>query len=179
MNPCLKDQKLLLLHDGEGTSAERSHLAECEACAKRYRQLRSDLEAITRTLREEPPPRTVSHPFRPFTARWLPTAVAVALALILMWQGARIWGPSAPAPLSDEIWIVLEEFSPDFFLQNQASAEGLWTVVADAYDRALALEADRPCEWYDMPARGEVESVDAGFGDFGVPVSACVELNRS
>ena len=55
MNRCLKDKALFLLHDGEGTSAQQTHLKECEACAARYQQLRRDLETISQVLREEPP----------------------------------------------------------------------------------------------------------------------------
>jgi anti-sigma factor RsiW len=58
MNRCLKDQMLLLLHDGEGTGAERAHLTECEACARRYRQLESDLKTVTQALRQAPLPQT-------------------------------------------------------------------------------------------------------------------------
>ncbi|HEY3303881.1 MAG TPA: hypothetical protein VGL70_10160 [Candidatus Binatia bacterium] len=177
MNRCLKDQMLLLLHDGEGTSAERAHLTECAACAKRYRQLGSDLEAITRTLREARPPQTVSSYSSPWTVRWLTAAVMAAWALVVVWQGIRIWSPPAPAPANEEIWTVMEELSPEQLTQNQAGAEDLWIVLAESYERAAALEVDRPCEWYDVPAR-EAEAVDAESGDVGAPLPACVELSR-
>ena len=79
MNRCLTDRMLFLLHDGEGTGAERLHLTECDACAARYRRLQGDLEAIGQVLREAPPPQSARHFSRPFTVRWLPAAVAVGL----------------------------------------------------------------------------------------------------
>jgi len=178
MTRCLNEKTLLLLHDGEGTGAQRTHLTECETCAARYRQLGRDLEAICQVLREEPPPKTASPRLRPFTVRWVPAAAAVILALVLMWEGVRIWSPSAPAPLtgttSEEIGSLAEEFSPELLLLNQALAGELWTVSADPYEAvAAALESDRPCEWYDMLPRSEGESFE---GEFGADMP-CVELN--
>jgi hypothetical protein len=100
-----------------------------------------------------------------------------AWTLVVIWQGIRIWSPPAPAPVNEEIWTVMEELSPEHFTQNQAGAEDLWLVLADSYERAAALEVDRPCEWYDLPAR-EVEPVDGGSGEVVVPSPACVELGR-
>jgi hypothetical protein len=173
MNRCLKDQSLLWLHEGEGTDAERAHLTKCEACAKRYRQLGSDLQAITQTLREARPLKTVSATSSPMRVRWLTAAVMAVGALVVIWQGIRIWTP--PAPVNEEIWTITEEFLPELF--TQTGAEELWTVIADSYELAAALEADRPCEWYDLPAR-EAEGVDAGSGEAGAPLSACMELSR-
>ena len=70
MSQCLKDRSLLLLHEGEGTGTQQSHLADCESCATRYRQLKRDLEAIERVLREEPPPEVAPLQPLPFRLRW-------------------------------------------------------------------------------------------------------------
>ena len=78
MSGCLRDRVLLLLYYGGGNSSQRTHLTECEACAARYRQVGRDLEAISQVLREKPLPKTVSHRFRPFSVRWLPTGAALA-----------------------------------------------------------------------------------------------------
>lgn len=168
MSQCLKDQTLLLLYDGEGTSAQRTHLTECEGCAARYRQLRHDLEAISQLLRGEPPPKTVNNRFRPL--RWLPATVAVALALVLIWEGVRMWNPSARPPLQGtsnlEAWTLVGDFSTDLFLLNEAIAEELWTEITDSYELATALEAGWLCEWYDMPGRREVEYFDGDFGGY-------------
>jgi len=172
MNRCLKDQALLSLRDGEGTGAERAHLAECKACAGRYRQLGTDLEAIAQTLREAPPPKSVGHRVRPFTIRWLPAAVAVGVALVLTWGGVRLWSPSAPAPLrgiaDEEIWSAVEGFSADLFMLNQALAEELLGETGDLNSAGTGFDPEWPCEWYDV-------SFDGGVA--GMPLSACVESN--
>jgi hypothetical protein len=178
MNVCLKEQTLLHLRDNEGNDVERAHLTECEVCARRYRQLGSDLEAITRTLRDTRLPETVRSAPLPWNVRWLSAAVMAAWAIVVIWQGVRIWSPPARPPVNEEAWSIAEEFSPEFFTQNQPAAEELWLLVAEAYDRAAALEIDRPCEWYDMPARAEADAGDTGAGDFNPPVPTCVEVNR-
>lgn len=180
MSRCLKDQTLLVLYDREGTSTQRAHLTECEACATRYRQLGCDLQAISQVLRRKPPPKAIGHRFRPFTVRWLPTAVAAVLALVLIWEGVRIWNPSARPPhkgiTNEEIWSLLEGASADLFWMNQAIAEELW-IATDGL--AAALQAEWPCEWYDISARAEVESFDGGFGDLSWDaLPRCVELTR-
>jgi hypothetical protein len=181
MNRCLKDKTLFLLHDGEGTSAQRSHLTECEACNARYRQLGGDLEAISQVLREEPPRETVSHRFRPLSVRWLPAAIAVAVAFLLVWEGVRMWNRSA-RPLfretdNGEAWNLLDELPSSLFSLNEALAVELWTEGAGSYDlAAAALEADRPCEWYDLSARDEPEfSMDESEASGGTPLRSCVE----
>ena len=80
MAGCLRDRTLLLLYYGGGTSAQQTHLTECEACAARYRQVGRDLAAISQVLRETPRPKTVSHRFRPSSIRWLPTTARSAPA---------------------------------------------------------------------------------------------------
>lgn len=150
MTRCLKDRTLFLLYDGEGTSAQRTHLTECESCAARYRQLGRDLEAISQVLREEGPPKTLSHRSRPFTVRWLPTAGAMALALVLIWVGVRLWSPSEPpvpkGATTEQIWTFLEQFPSDVFSLNQAIADELGTEIADADDLVGALDAEWPSE---------------------------------
>jgi hypothetical protein len=171
MNRCLKDQALMLLHLGEQAGAERAHLAECEACAGRYRQLGTDLRAIAQTLREAPPPKSVGHRIRPFTIRWLPAAVAIGVAVVLTWGGLRLWRPSDRAALKgaadEEIWSVLEGYSADFFLLNQALAEELLAETADFDHAGVVLEAEWPCDWYDIVLDADVA---------GMPVSPCMEF---
>jgi hypothetical protein len=180
MNRCLRDQTLLLLNNGEGTSAQRTHLTECEACAARYQQLGHDIDTIGQILREGPPSEALSYRFRPLSLRWLSTVVAAALALVLMWQGVRMWNPFArPHHGTDngEFWRVLDDFPSNLFSLNEAVAVELWSEVGDFDRAAAALEADRPCEWYDLLATGEVESSVAELETLaGTPLRSCVEI---
>jgi len=169
MNRCLKDQALMLLYLGEEAGAERAHLAECEACAGRYRQLGTDLRAIAQTLRQAPPPNSLGRRVRPFTIRWLPAAVAIGVALVLTWGGLRLWSPSHRAPLAgivdEEIWSVVEGFSTDFFMASQAFAEEL---LGESVDNAGAgFDSEWPCEWYDI-----------SFDGAGASLAACAEPNE-
>jgi hypothetical protein len=182
MTGCLKDRTLFLLYYGGATSSQRTHLTECDACATRYRHLGRDLEAISQVLREKPLPKTVTHRFRPFTVRWLPIGAALALALLLVWVSVRIWNPSAPPPLkgtnNGETWSLMNEFPSNLFLLNEAIAGELWTEGGDSYNLAAAvLEAERPCEWYDLPAMGTAESSMEDLEISGtMPFATCVEV---
>jgi hypothetical protein len=164
MSRCLKDQALMLLHWGEEAGAARAHLAECAACAGRYRQLETDLQAIAQTLRQAAPPKSAGDRVRSFTARWLPAAVAVGVAVVVMWGGLRLWSPSDRPPLGaadEEVWSAVEGFSTDLFMLNQAFAEELLSESAGA-----GFDSEWPCEWYDV-------SSDTS----GMSLSACAEAN--
>jgi hypothetical protein len=180
MSRCLKDRTLLLLHDGEGTVAERAHVTECETCATRYRLLGRDLEAIGQALRGEPPPKTVRHPFSPFTVRWLPTAAALALALVLTWVSVQLWNPPGPPPLkgidAGEARSLLDDLVSNPFLPTDALAVELATEGGASYELAAAvLEAERPCEWYDLSGAIEPSAENPEILA-GTPVRSCVEV---
>jgi len=183
MSRCLRDRTLLLLYYGGGTKAKRTHLTECETCATRYRQLGHDLESISQVLREKSPPQTVSHRSRPFFARWSPASAALVLALLLVWVSVRVWNPSTRPPVrrtnNGEAWSLMDEFPSNLFLLNEAIIGDLGTGSARSYNLAAAvLEADRPCEWYDLPAMGVAESSieDLGISET-MPFATCMEVN--
>jgi hypothetical protein len=184
MSRCLRDRTLLLLYYGGGISSQRTHLTKCEACAARYRQLKRDLEAISQVLREKPYSATVAHRSHPFTVRWWPIGAALALALVLVWVSVRIWNPSAwPPPKgasNGEAWSLMDELPSNLFLLNEAMAGGLWTEGASSYNLAAAvLEAERPCEWYDLPTMGVAESSMEDSEISGtIPFATCVELGK-
>ena len=183
MSGCLRDRALLLLFYGGGNSSQRTHLTECEACAARYRQVGRDLEAISQVLREKPLSKTASHRFRPVSVRWLPAGAALALALVLVWVGVRIWNPSAQPPLkattNGETWTLVDEFPSNLLLLNEAVIGELGTGSVRSYNLAAAvLQADRPCEWYDLPAMGVTESSieDLGISET-IPFVTWTEVN--
>jgi len=186
MSRCLSDRTLLLIEDGERSSVQRTHLKECEACAARYRQLSRDLEAITQVLREQAPPLAATHPARPFALRWLPGAAVLALALLLVWAGVRQWkSPAVPSSAkggeNGETWSILDELPSNPFLLNEAWAVELATEGAGSYDLSTTiLEAERPCEWYDLPPTGAAESsIETIEFPGSIPFAACVEVSQS
>jgi len=184
MNRCLRDKTLLLIHEGEGNSTQKTHLKECSACATRYQQLTRDLKAISQILRDEPPRSVVSHRFRLVGVRWVAVGSAAATVLLLVWVGVRSWSPSAwlsfTGTSDGENWSMVDDLRANPFLLNEALAFELATEGAAAsYElAALVLEADRPCEWYDVWERGEAE-----FSILELEISAvtpfvfCVESN--
>ena len=183
MSGCLRDRTLLLLYYGGGISSQRTHLSKCEVCAARYRQLERDLEIISQVLRDKSHPATVAHRSHPFTVRWSPIGAALALALVLVWVSVRMWNSSARPPVrgtnNGEAWSLMDEFPSSLFLPNEAIIGELGTGSTHSYNLAAAvLEADRPCEWYDLPAMGVTESSieDLGISET-IRFATCTEVN--
>ena len=161
MKRCLKDKALLLLHAGGGTSVQRTHLTECESCAGRYRDLGSDLDVISQVLRREPPRQIIDRRLHLRVVRWAPVALAAVLVLIVAWQAARMLRSPAPPSAgtgSVEFGSLVDELPTNLFLLSEAMAVERGTASGDSNGLTTSvLEADRPCEWYDVPVRGEGE----------------------
>lgn len=85
MSRHLQDEALWLLHEGQGTSADRAHLEECPSCTTRSQQLARDLKILGQVLREAPPPQVVPQPRRTLQIRWAPAAAVMAATLLLAW----------------------------------------------------------------------------------------------
>lgn len=83
MSQCLGQRTLLLIYDGEGNSTQRGHLAECESCAARFRQLGHDLEAISRVLRE--------HPRRTLLVIGFPCSLSAGRPPPSRWRWRSLW----------------------------------------------------------------------------------------
>ncbi len=83
MNNCLNQKTLLLLHDGEGSAADRAHLDGCLNCARRYRQLTDDLKDIVAALRQPPPPQATRKPMMSAGLRWSLAAALVGFAFLV------------------------------------------------------------------------------------------------
>ena len=83
MKNCLSERSLLLLHDGEGSVAERAHLESCLDCARRYRQLVDDIKEVV-TILKQPPPAPAPRAARMHSwVRWSLAAAMVAVAFLL------------------------------------------------------------------------------------------------
>ncbi len=161
MSRCLRDQTLLLLYEGEGTSAHRAHLKTCVACATRHQRLVRDLEVIGQVLREAPllrqaqdrPPQVV--PYRPHSLRlrWMPMAVALAVTLALVWGGVWVRRPSPPVSparaRNEAALFFLEEVSTTLFSTVDARAAMMPAPVSDFAYWQAALEGEWPCEGQD------------------------------
>jgi len=83
MKNCLSERSLLLLHDGEGSVAERAHLESCLDCARRYRQLVDDIKEVVTILKQPPPTHTSYRPRMYSWVRWSLAAAVVAVAFLL------------------------------------------------------------------------------------------------
>lgn len=72
-----------------------------------------------------------------------------------------MWSPStsgrANGTSNQEIWSLLQEFTADNFLLNEANAAELWVELGPTSGLALAPDEGLPPDWYDMPARDNVE----------------------
>ena len=83
MKNCLTERTLLLLHDGEGSGAERAHLESCLNCARRYRVLVDDIKEIVTILKQPPPPHAPRATLMHSWVRWSLAAAVVAVAFLL------------------------------------------------------------------------------------------------
>lgn len=83
MKDCLSERTLLLMHDGEGSAAERAHLESCLNCARRYRRLVDDIKEVV-TILKQPPPAHASRMSPLYSwARWSLAAGIVAASFLL------------------------------------------------------------------------------------------------
>jgi len=83
MKNCLSEKTLLLLHDGEGSAAERAHLESCLNCARRYRLLGDDIKDVVTILKQPPPTHAARGPGMYAWVRWSVAAAVVAVAFVL------------------------------------------------------------------------------------------------
>src|SRR3989442_14475678 len=96
MSRCLREQTLLWVYEGEGTSRERAHVETCAACATRYQRLVHDLEVIGQVLREAPSSGAVPHLRSSLRLRWMPVAAALAVAFLVVGGGVGMQSPAPP-----------------------------------------------------------------------------------
>jgi hypothetical protein len=116
MTRCLEDKTLFLLSEGETNAEQQSHLQSCQACAKRYYEIKRDLRLITHTLRQEPPPLPWT-PKAPILYRSLPIAAGALLAIALVLGDSRLWRPNSASDqaLNSDVSQFLEQVSEAVF----------------------------------------------------------------
>jgi len=149
MSGCLPEEALVLAQAGEGTRADREHLAACSACDARYRRLIRDLEMIGQALADVPPPGTASR--HPAPGRYLVPAAAAGLVVagVLLWG---LWlgkatGPGvAPDSSGAEVTRDLQAVSATLFSALETSPT-MMTSMADLDELQAALEWEASCRW--------------------------------
>ncbi len=149
MNGCLGERTLLLIHYGEGSAGERTHLGSCLGCAARYQRLVRELQVIAGALRGAPPAAALS---RPPTLSWRSFAAAAALATLAllvgveawMWRESVSWVSPKPSGEETETLAFLEEVSRT--LSSTGDASGVAIVMLspapDVTDATAAPEVD-------------------------------------
>jgi len=99
MRKCLDDKELLVVHAGDDSGAARLHLETCLGCARRYRELDSDLQSLVAAL-QQPPPTAARTGVMATTIPWsrgLGWSLA-ASAIIAAFLGGRMTGVTVAGP---------------------------------------------------------------------------------
>jgi hypothetical protein len=153
MTQCLPDDVLWLLSEGEGASAERTHLEGCATCTDRYQQLAHDLQVIRQVLQEPPPLSLPVRTRRRAVVRWAPVAVALAAAVAVFWSGVLKQQPPPTEPLTsakvrdEEVkQFLTQEVSSALFATNELEVMPLPTRVSSLAYLQAALDGGWPCE---------------------------------
>jgi hypothetical protein len=119
MTRCLGEKTLLLLSEGQASSAQRSHLRTCQKCAGHYDRITSDVKIISHTLQQEPPRVELALLRMPFAYRTVPIATALLLAVGLLWGESRLWKLYSPSSseqaVSADVSQFLEQVSDALF----------------------------------------------------------------
>jgi hypothetical protein len=144
MTRCLEDRALFLLSEGEANEEQQSHLQSCQACAKRYYEIKRDLGLITHALRQEPP-QIQSTLKAPILYRSLPIAAGVLLALALVLGDSRLWWPNSPSDqaLNNDVSQFLEQVSEAIF--DRGSIREVETASSDSDLASVQLALGENC----------------------------------
>ncbi len=152
MSRHLRGEILWLLHEGEGTSADRAHLEGCTSCTARYRQLAHDLKVLGQVLRETPPSQAIPQPRRILQVRWVPAVAVMTATLLLAWgqEWLREWSrPISPAEVrrNQEITHFLTKEVPlVLFSTTEMSPGSLPTRATNLAYLQAALDGEWPSE---------------------------------
>ena len=153
MSRCLREEALWAVLEGGGSRVDREHVEHCEKCSARLRQLNSDVQLLSRVLRETPPIQAKIVAFRGFPWRWASAAAVSVAVLAFVWNGLfmrELRPPQPPAPIvmhqEETVEILADEVSSALFMNDDlATVEFSTRVSTLAYVQA-ALDGDWPCE---------------------------------
>lgn len=162
MSRCVSDDTLLLLFEGGGRRAHRTHLSSCDSCRVRYERLAHDLKLIGQVLRELPPLEEISPSRRFLHIGWVPVAVVSAAAFFLVWGKGWVENlplptvplrtilsaPAAPAEVRDEELALLlaETVTPALFSTTDFGVGKLPKHAANLAYLKAALDGGWPSE---------------------------------
>ena len=151
MKRCLREYPLVMLYLGEGTQEERTHLASCEGCSRRYQHLAQDWQRIEHSLRAGPPQRMWVRPSLPLTQRWLPVAAALAATVLLVLASARGWQPASPViakttPQEEVVSFVETTVVPALFADETLPDIVPPAPISDETYVQAAIDGEWPCE---------------------------------
>lgn len=143
MSRCLSDNALTRVQAELATDAERTHLASCAACTRRYRRARLQLETITGVLRDTPEPRPRAAVLR---RRWMPAAVGLSAAglALLLWVEVTVWRAVTPVPPTmqpQEVAAILADVSASLFSVTGNPSAAAAGAPAEGDETPLTIEA--------------------------------------
>ncbi|MGH7262629.1 MAG: hypothetical protein ACREH7_01730, partial [Candidatus Rokuibacteriota bacterium] len=146
------ERTLLLVHEGDGSALDRTHLRACLGCAARYQRLIQDLQVIGHALRGAPPAAALS---RPRVLPWRSFAAAAALAALAlfvgveawMWRESVLWVSPKPSGGDTETLAFLEEVSRT--LSSTGDATGVATVMLSPAPDLADVAGGPEVQWSD------------------------------
>ena len=153
MSQCLSERTLLLVHEGDGSASDRTHLRACLRCAAHYQRLVQDLQVIGEALRGAPPlPAVVRRP--PILRRRTAAVVAALAAMVMfagveawMWRESVLWVSPKPSGDDTETLAFLEEVSRT--LSSTGDASGVATVMLTPAPDLTDVAGVPEVEWSD------------------------------
>lgn len=155
MRDCPDDRTLERLFVGEGSGAQRHHLAGCPECALRMRRIERDVERIREALFEDPPlellRRSAARPARPLLGALVLGAAAACVAAVFWMRPFAAEPPGNPFELAGFVHTASQALFP-------AIEEDPGTIASPLATLGVALTGERPCTFGDPL---DAESCDA------------------
>ncbi|MGE0681202.1 MAG: hypothetical protein AB7P69_09940 [Candidatus Binatia bacterium] len=153
MRRCLREEALWLVFEGSGSRVDREHVEHCEKCSTRLRQLKTDVQFLSRVLRDPPPAPAAAHTPRVLLWRWASVVAVGAAALALVWNGWLTWKVRPPQPTASTmtrqaeiVEILADEVSSALFTNDDLAAVEISARVSTLAYVQAALDGGWPCE---------------------------------
>jgi hypothetical protein len=154
MSRCLGDRTLWLLFEGEASRKDRAHVDSCVICTARLQRLEQTLTYLQSVLTGPPPPQMALAQLRHVRRRWMASAAAIAVMVILAWFGMW-WQQLLPSRSmgtrqeSSRPFIEGISTVPFFAVELGFDTTADW--LSDLDDLQAALAGEWPCEEPESP----------------------------